>query len=122
MFVTSPQPTDVYTGQPKACRESHEVSEEHRWNYKVRVRGTVYLWGSAGVSEDISFPAPLLLHIRNDPFGEPITVGTREAHGRSKTLGTLQAGEQLSLPIQRISSVFAECEFESTVTCWLRKS
>jgi hypothetical protein len=96
------------------------AASEHRWDYKVRVRGTVYLWGSAGVQEGVTFLSPVLLHIRNDPFGEPITFGTQTAGGPQTTLGTLQAGEQFSIPIQQISGVFATCAFKSTVTCWFR--
>jgi hypothetical protein len=121
MFVTSPQPADRYASQPRT-RPEHALAHPHEWNYGVRVRGTTYLWGSAGVSEDIAFPAPLLLHIRNDIFGEPITVGTRTANGTETHLGTLQPGELLSIPIQRMSAVFASCGLESLVTCSLRKS
>lgn len=93
---------------------------DQRWDYKVRVRGTAYLWGSAGLGRDVTFPSPLLLHIRNDTFGEPITFGTQTAGGPLTTLGALQPGEQFSIPIQQISGVFATCAFASTVTCWLR--
>jgi hypothetical protein len=122
MFVTAPEATDLSPNQPEAHPEHPGAYPEHRWNYKARVRGTVYLWGSAGINNDAQFPSPLLLHIRNDTFGEPITVGTETARGSQTTLGTLQAGEQFSIPIQRISAVFATCRYESTVTCWLRKS
>jgi hypothetical protein len=121
-FVTAPKATELSPDQPDPYPEHPGAYPEHRWNYKVRVRGTGYLWGSAGVSKDASFPAPLLLHIHNDTFGEPITFGTQTANGHQTALGTLQAGEQFSISIQRISAVFATCNFESTVTCWLRKS
>jgi hypothetical protein len=122
MFVTAPQPADIFPDQREQYREHARSHQEHRWNYKVRVRGTRYLWGSAGISKDASFPSPLLLHIRNDTFGEPITVGTQTAGGHRATLGTLLEGEQYSVQIQKVSGVFATCEFESTVTCWLSKS
>jgi len=89
-------------------------------NYEARVRGTIYLWGSAGMSRDISFDRPLHFHIRNDVFGEPVTVGTQVASGSRTDLGTLQPGECLTIPLQRVSGVFATCALESTVSCLIR--
>jgi hypothetical protein len=91
-------------------------------SYALRVRGTVYLWGSAGIKDDVKFPKPLLLHIRNDEFGEPVTLGT-EAAGESQTvLGVLEPGQVLSIPMQSLTGVFATCELESTVACLIRNS
>jgi hypothetical protein len=99
--------------------DSTGTYQDQRWDYRVRVRGdAVYLWGSAGVA-DAAFPAPPLLHIRNDALGEPVTVSTT-AGGKPTTVGTLEPGEQFSILIQNISGVFASCAFASTVTCWLR--
>ena len=42
-------------------------------SYEVKVRGTMHLWGSAGITKDISFDKQVLLHIHNDLFGEVIT-------------------------------------------------
>ena len=39
----------------------------------------MYLWGSAGITADLVFNTPLLLHFQNDLFGEVITFGTRKA-------------------------------------------
>jgi hypothetical protein len=91
-------------------------------SYEVRVRGTMYLWGSAGITGDLTFPKPLLLHIRNDVFGEPVTFGTQAASGTPKTLGTLQPGECASIQIQTMTGVFATCALESVVACVLRES
>jgi len=96
-----------------------------RWtqpSYEVRVRGTMYLWGSAGVTENITFDKPLLLHIRNDAFGEVVTFGTQVASGTQKTIGTLQPGECVSIPVQQISGVFATCALESIVGCLIKES
>ena len=52
------------------------------WNepsYEIKVRETMYLWGSAGITADLVFNTPLLLHFQNDLFGEVITFGTRKA-------------------------------------------
>jgi hypothetical protein len=64
-----------------------------RWphpSYEIRVRGTMYLWGSDGVTKNITFHKPLLLHIHNDPFGEVITFGTQVASKTQTMIGTLQ--------------------------------
>jgi hypothetical protein len=86
-------------------------------SYEVRVRGTKFLWGSAGVIVNTTFDKPLLLHVRNHVFGEVVTVGTQAAGGPPKSLGTLQPGECLSIPIQNIAGVFATCALESNVDC-----
>jgi hypothetical protein len=93
-------------------------------SYEVKVRGTdplkkAYLWGSAGIKTDIVFDKPLLLHIHNELFGEEITFGTQKASGE-ETIGTLQPGEFVSIPLNSISGVFATCEKESTVCCLIK--
>ena len=80
----------------------------------------MYLWGSDGITKDISFDKPLLLHIRNDLFGEAITFGTQKASKAKETIGTLQRGESVSIPLNDISGVFATCEQESTVCCLIK--
>ena len=80
----------------------------------------MHLWGSAGITKDIPFDRPLLLHIHNDLFGEVITLGTQKAAGAKETLGTLQPGEFISIPLNDISGVFASCEQESIVCCLIK--
>jgi hypothetical protein len=88
--------------------------------YEVRVRGTIFLWGSAGITQDIDFDKPLLLHIRNDMFGELITFGTQVASGVQTGLGSLKPGECVSIPLQKISGVWATCALESSVACLIK--
>ena len=92
-------------------------------SYEVRVRGTpekaMYLWGSAGITKDIAFDKPLVLHIHNDLFGEVISLGTQKA-GAQEPLGTLRPGECVSIPLSSISGVFASCEKESAVCCLIK--
>jgi hypothetical protein len=93
--------------------------------YEIRVRSTadrpaIFLWGSAGITSNINFNKPLLLHLRNNLFGEVITVGTQVASGTQTSIGTLQPGECLTLPLQDISGVFATCALDSTVTCLIK--
>ena len=95
-----------------------------RWSqpaYAVRVRGTMYLWGSAGITQNISFSKPLVLHVHNDPMGEIVTLGTQVAAGTKMILGTLQPGECVSIPAQDISGIFASCASESTVNCLIKQ-
>jgi hypothetical protein len=103
-------------------RESLTADHDH-WthpSYEVRVRGTMYLWGSAGVTKNIKFDRPILLHIRNDLFGEPITFGTQAAGGAQAPIGTLQPGECVSIQLQDIVGVFATCTLESNVRCLIK--
>src|SRR6516162_8633071 len=102
-------------------------NEDGQFHYKVRVRPTTpphqCLWGSSGLTQSITFPKPLILHIHNDLFGEPITFGTQVPAGAGPPtqtpIGTLQPGECVSIPVQGYSGVFATCtaEPESTVYC-----
>jgi hypothetical protein len=90
------------------------------WNapaYSVKVRGTRYLWGSAGLTKDLTFGKPFILHIANDRAGQPVTIGTRVAAGTETDLGTIQPGECLSVPVAGISGVYAECALDSLVHC-----
>jgi hypothetical protein len=92
------------------------------YDYRVKVRGTVHLWGSAGITQDMTFPNPLLLHISNDTFGEPVALGTETVAGAHSAIGTIQPGEHLTIPIQGLSGVVATCSPHSTVTCSLRRA
>ena len=90
-----------------------------RRDCEVRVRGTMYLWGSAGITTNVMFHLPLLLEVHNDISGEPVTVGTETATGVRTTLGTLQPGERYTISIQASRGVFATCALESRVSCYL---
>jgi hypothetical protein len=94
----------------------------HRLEYKVRVRGTLFLWGSDGIASNRTFQSPVLLHFRNDKHGEAVTFGTQVAGGNQTTIGTLQPGEFFTLEIQDIAGVFASCAEESTVFCVIKAS
>jgi hypothetical protein len=83
--------------------------------YTVKVRGTadkpMYLWGSDGIS--VSLQWPLLLTVRNDVLGEPITIGTlkiiAEGEVGPKTIGTLRPGESYTIPLVGLIGVLAFC-------------
>ncbi|MGF6870593.1 hypothetical protein OKW35_000047 [Paraburkholderia sp. MM5477-R1] len=99
--------------------------------YEVRVRGPGaatpdqwpwpgidFLWGSLGIPNPVSFDKPLILHIRNDVFGEDVTFGTL-VNGTKTQIGTLQPGECASIQVSKISGVYATCEpgLDSVVAC-----
>jgi hypothetical protein len=87
------------------------------YRYRVRIRGSMFLWGSAGIIQNIAFPNPLVLHIRNDDLGEDVTLGTLSIDGTRTTIGVLSAGQAISIPIQDISGVFANCALDSSISC-----
>ena len=111
---------------------SFATNEPRDFHYKVRVRPTTppapaqCIWGSAGLTRDINFSTQLILHISNDPFGEPVTFGTQVVSSppssppTQTTLGTLQPGECVSIPLQGYSGVFATCAVETTVYCFIK--
>ena len=90
------------------------------WNsptYSVKVRGVRYLWGSDGLTQNLKFEKPFNLHVANDPAGMPVTIGTRVAAGAKTDLGTLKPGEYLSVSVNDISGVYADCALDSLVHC-----
>ena len=91
-------------------------------SYQVRVRGTMFLWGSGGITVNQMFDKPLLLHIRNNVFGELVAIGTQAAGSAPTPLGTLWPGECLSIAIQAMSGVYATCASESTIDCLIQPS
>ena len=106
----------AFSAQHASRRDRH--SEWHE--FRRRVRGTIYLWGSSGLTQDASFSRAPVLHIHNDLFGEQITVGTQTSGGPKTALGTIDPGECLSVSIQNISGIYATCTLESNVICRLR--
>lgn len=112
--------------QPLRVFQNSGFDTEHRMagqrlDYRLRVRGSRYLWGSHGIKENLSFKDPLVLHIRNDTFGEPVTIITEKADGHKTTIGKLKAGEHVSLQLEELSGVLAKCALETTVGCALRR-
>jgi len=91
----------------------------NRQEYTVKVRGLTFLWGSAGLTQNLQFDTPFLLHVANDYAGESIAIGTRVAVGATSSLGTLQPGESVSIPINNVSGVYADCALDSVVHCFI---
>jgi hypothetical protein len=88
-------------------------------SYERRVRLTpTYLWGSHGITQNIAFDKPLILHIRNGTFGQPVTIAITQVGAATPTsYGTLQPAECISIPMQDLSGVYATCATESVVAC-----
>lgn len=84
------------------------------YGYSVKVRGTVYLWGSSDVA--VQLTTPLLLIIRNDLLGDPVTLGCDTSDGETH-LGTLQPGECWTVSLLGLRGVHATCAADSSVNC-----
>ena len=78
--------------------------------YSVKVRNTVYLWGSAGIT--VNMTDSLLLQVRNDVLGEPVRIETQPAGLAPTTIGTLQPGESFEQAIQLRHQRFLLVEFD----------
>jgi hypothetical protein len=111
-----------------------DSTREHRsdrLSYRRRVRASnspLYLWGSANITPPIQFPVALVFHMRNDELGQPVTFGTTPP-GVSTSIGTLQPGECVSIPLQTmsgpttagISGIWASCQTTvTTITCFIK--
>jgi hypothetical protein len=89
----------------------------HAPAYTVKVRGLRYLWGSDGLSVNLHFDKAFILHIANDVAGQPVTIGTRAAPGANTDLGVIQPGECVSVSVNDLMGVYAECNLDSAVHC-----
>lgn len=86
------------------------------YQFNVKVRDEMYLWGSDSITVNLAWP--LLLVIRNEDIGDPVTIGTETTSADSrKTFGTLQPGECYTIPLLNIRGVFASCKTDTNVTC-----
>jgi hypothetical protein len=86
------------------------------YEYQVKVRDKVYLWGSAGISVNLALP--LLLSMRTDIAGDPITISTETAAGGpGTTLGTLLPGECYTVPLFGLRGVAATSTGDTNVEC-----
>jgi hypothetical protein len=84
------------------------------YEYPVRVRGTTYVWGSAGLSG--IFPLQLVLVINNNAFGDVAKIASESPTG-TRQIGTLQPGECWTLPLEGLHGVTATCETDTTLSC-----
>lgn len=85
------------------------------FQYAVRVREKVYIWGSADFSAALA--ETLLLHINNDRLGDQVTVASESALGAPTQLGTLRPGECWTLSLNGLRGVTATCASDTTLAC-----
>jgi hypothetical protein len=85
------------------------------YGYDVKIRGTMYLWGSKGIGSNLEWP--LLLTLRNDIAGDSISLQSETADGHKSTIGTLAAGECCTLPLLGLRGILATCDQDSSVAC-----
>ena len=104
----------IHHAQPHSGGDTQE--------YRVRVRRHAFLWGSADIHVDVKFNPPLVLHLSNDIFGQPIRFGTHKANGAHRELGTLHPGQHFAVELHDISGVWAECELEASVACAVHRA
>ena len=83
----------------------------------MKVRQKTYLWGSAGINVDLSWP--LLLVIHNDAFGDAVELGTESVTAPAIDLGTIGPGECWTTPLAGLKGVHATCvvDTDSTLSC-----
>ena len=79
--------------------------------YRIRVRGTTYLWGSAGVTVNLGWP--MFLTIRNDDYGEVISFST-EAMPRTARRALARFSRARPTP-----SPCSTCEAYSRTATWI---
>jgi hypothetical protein len=106
-------------------RDTHVEAFERGSQYTVIVRRASptypYLWGSAGIKQNVSYATPLILHIHNEIKSAALTFGTETADGKQIVLGTLQPGETFSVTVDGIRGVFASTiAVESSVRCIIK--
>lgn len=85
------------------------------FQYVVRVRGKIYVWGSNDLG--ISLSVPLVLVVNNDAFGDAVEIATESPLGVSSVLGTLQPGQCWTLVLTGLRGVTANCGTDTTMAC-----
>lgn len=92
------------------------------FQYRVKVRGTTFLWGGDGIST--RFNKDALLMMRVDELGEPVAISTRSeagANAPASPWGTLKAGEALTINLYGLTGVAAQTAnpVDSHVDCMI---
>jgi hypothetical protein len=85
------------------------------FQYIVRVRGKVYVWGSNDLSVTLSLP--VLLVLNNDTMGEAAVISSEDSAGGPTVLGTLQPGQCWTLELTGLRGVTASCDTDTTLAC-----
>lgn len=85
------------------------------FNYVVRVRDKVYVWGSADLTAALA--VPLVLVINNDVLGETVDISSEGTDGVPTALGTIRPGECWTLVLTGLRGVAASCATDTTLAC-----
>jgi hypothetical protein len=85
------------------------------FQYIVRVRGKVYVWGSNDL--DVALSLPLFLVVNNNAFGDAVEIASEHLTGAPKVLGTLQPGECWTLVLTGLRGVTASCDTDTALAC-----
>jgi hypothetical protein len=83
--------------------------------YRIKVRGTTYLWGGTGIKFPLASPSPLFLVLRVEPSGETVEFGKliRSSDGpddpgtEEQVLGLLRDGESYTVDLSDAMGLFA---------------
>ncbi len=85
------------------------------FQYVVRIRGKVYIWGSNDL--DVALSVPLVLVLNNDAFGDSVEIASESPQGTPSLLGTLQPGQCWTLELTGLRGVTATCLTDTTLAC-----
>jgi hypothetical protein len=85
------------------------------FQYIVRVRNKVYVWGSSDI--EVALPSPLMLVLNNDAFGDAVEIASESPQGAPAVLGTLQPGQCWTLVLTGLRGVTATCATDTTLAC-----
>jgi hypothetical protein len=85
------------------------------FQYIVRVRDKVYVWGSNDI--EIALESPLILVINNDTFGDAIEIASETPQGAPVILGKLQPGQCWTLVLTGLRGVTVTCATDTTLAC-----
>lgn len=86
------------------------------YQYDIRVRNTVYLWGSDQMTNS---NAHGVLHLHNDVRGDTVTLSQCADGGADVKIGPLAPGQSFTIDLLNGKYVKATCDPDrnSTVTC-----
>ncbi|MDT4737253.1 hypothetical protein [Bradyrhizobium sp. WYCCWR 12699] len=84
-------------------------SGDGMFQYRVKVRGKVYLWGGEDIEQ--GFHEEAILVLRVDELGESVKLSSRKNIAGVETttaIGTLKRGEALCIDLNALAGVWAE--------------
>jgi hypothetical protein len=85
------------------------------FQYIVRVRGKVYVWGSNDL--EVALSSPLVLVVNNDAFGDVVEIASESPQGAPALLGTMHPGQCWTLELTGLRGVTATCATDTTLAC-----